>query len=152
MRENKGFTLIELLAVIVILAIIALIATPVILGIIEDARASANERSAELIKSGIQNAYTSWMMANNGSEPSGLSDFITEKFYTVDSTSIKNATDSNNDGVKECGSPCQIETNEGSIVTCTVTYASQKVGIECTGTFPDSVKTKTYEFSAKVSQ
>ena len=35
---KKGFTLIELLAVIVILAIIALIATPIILGIIDDAR------------------------------------------------------------------------------------------------------------------
>ena len=32
--KEKGFTLIELLAVIVILAIIALIATPIILGII----------------------------------------------------------------------------------------------------------------------
>ena len=46
--KNKGFTLIELLAVIVILAIIALIATPIILGIITDARKQANMRSAEL--------------------------------------------------------------------------------------------------------
>jgi len=36
--KNKGFTLIELLAVIVILAIIALIATPIVLGIIEDVK------------------------------------------------------------------------------------------------------------------
>ena len=35
---KKGFTLIELLAVIVILAIIALISTPMILGIIEKAK------------------------------------------------------------------------------------------------------------------
>ena len=35
---NKGFTLIELLAVIVILAIIALIATPIIINIIEDSK------------------------------------------------------------------------------------------------------------------
>ena len=45
---KKGFTLIELLAVIVILAIIALIATPIILGIINYARKESNERSAEL--------------------------------------------------------------------------------------------------------
>ena len=38
MKERYGFTLIELLAVIVILAVIALIATPVILGIIDDAK------------------------------------------------------------------------------------------------------------------
>ena len=43
---KKGFTLIELLAVIVILAIIALIATPIILGIIEDARKGSIEASA----------------------------------------------------------------------------------------------------------
>ena len=44
--KNKGFTLIELLAVIVILAIIALIATPTILGVIEKARKGAAEQSA----------------------------------------------------------------------------------------------------------
>ena len=42
---KKGFTLIELLAVIVILAIIALIATPTILGVVETARKGAAESS-----------------------------------------------------------------------------------------------------------
>ena len=46
MKSNKGFTLIELLAVIVILAIIALIATPTILGVIETARKGSAESSA----------------------------------------------------------------------------------------------------------
>ena len=53
MRKN-GFTLIELLAVIVILAIIALIATPIILGIINDAREKSNERSAQLYLNGVE--------------------------------------------------------------------------------------------------
>lgn len=44
--RNKGFTLIELLAVIVILAIIALIATPMILGVIETAKKGGAESSA----------------------------------------------------------------------------------------------------------
>ena len=43
--NKKGFTLIELLAVIVILAIIALIVTPVISDIITSARHAANQRS-----------------------------------------------------------------------------------------------------------
>ena len=67
--NKKGFTLIELLAVIVILAIIALIATPIVLGIIEDARESSKERSAELVVNAIELAYqTSFAM--NGKEPS----------------------------------------------------------------------------------
>ena len=45
--KKKGFTLIELLAVIVILAIIALIVTPVVSNIIESAKNSANARSVE---------------------------------------------------------------------------------------------------------
>ena len=44
--KRKGFTLIELLAVIVILAIIALIATPTILGVIEKSKRGAAEQSA----------------------------------------------------------------------------------------------------------
>lgn len=46
MKKN-GFTLIELLAVIVILAIIALIATPIIMGVIENVQKNAAIRSAE---------------------------------------------------------------------------------------------------------
>lgn len=45
-EKNKGFTLVELLAVIVILALIALIATPIILNIIKDVKRSAAKNSA----------------------------------------------------------------------------------------------------------
>ncbi len=45
-EKNKGFTLVELLAVIVILAIIALIATPIILNVINDAKKQAAKDSA----------------------------------------------------------------------------------------------------------
>ena len=64
--KNKGFTLIELLAVIVILAIIALIATPIILNIIGDARESANKRSVELYGKAIENTIAKSML--NGEE------------------------------------------------------------------------------------
>ena len=46
MRNKKGFTLTELLAVIIILAVIALIATPIVLNVIDSARKSANKDSA----------------------------------------------------------------------------------------------------------
>ena len=52
---KKGFTLIELLAVIIILAIVALIATPIILNVIEDARISAGRSEASMIYTGINN-------------------------------------------------------------------------------------------------
>ena len=45
-EKNKGFTLVELLAVIVILALIALIATPIILNVINDAKKQAAKDSA----------------------------------------------------------------------------------------------------------
>ena len=53
---KKGFTLIELLAVIVILAIIALIATPIVLDIIKDTKESSLLRSAEFYISAVENS------------------------------------------------------------------------------------------------
>ena len=53
--RKKGFTLIELLAVIIILAIVALIATPIILDVIEDARISTGRSEASIIYNGITN-------------------------------------------------------------------------------------------------
>ena len=54
--KNKGFTLIELLAVIVILAIIALIATPIVINMIGSAKDSSDERSAELYLDAVEQA------------------------------------------------------------------------------------------------
>lgn len=47
LENKKGFTLMELLAVIVILAIIALIVTPIVLNIVKDSRKSVELRRAE---------------------------------------------------------------------------------------------------------
>ncbi len=52
--KEKGFTLIELLAVIVILAVIALIATPLIMGVIDEAKDGANKRSVQSIRDGAE--------------------------------------------------------------------------------------------------
>ena len=52
--KNEGFTLIELLAVIIILAIVALISTPIIMNVIEDARKSSLERTYESIERAAQ--------------------------------------------------------------------------------------------------
>ena len=64
-RNQKGFTLIELLAVIVILAIIALIATPMVLKYIEDARVESAERSAEAAIKAAETAYVASLLDSN---------------------------------------------------------------------------------------
>ena len=56
--KEKGFTLVELLAVIVILAVISLIATPMILGVIEKANKSAAIESIN----GIMDAAEKYMI------------------------------------------------------------------------------------------
>lgn len=58
MRNNKGFTLIELLAVIIILAIIALITTPIILNVVQKARLDAAKDKAWGTIDAVKMAYT----------------------------------------------------------------------------------------------
>ena len=53
---KKGFILIELLAVIVIFAIVTLIATPIILRNIRDAKVQANQRSIDNYAKIIENS------------------------------------------------------------------------------------------------
>ena len=65
--KSKGFTLIELLAVIVILAIIALIATPIVLNIIKDSKNSSVERSAELYLDQVKNEIARYNMTHPSS-------------------------------------------------------------------------------------
>ena len=68
--NKKGFTLIELLAVIVILAIIALIATPIVLNIIKDSRESAGLRSAEMYLDAVEQSISVEKMKNTSFNPS----------------------------------------------------------------------------------
>ena len=141
MKSNKGFTLVELLAVIVILAIIALIATPVILGIIEDARKSANERSAELIKEGASNAYSAYLMANNGSYPPSIEAFINSTYFTVNSADI--VAESNPALANS------VTVTSGSTVSCTITDGTNQIEVSCSGTFADG-SSKNYTFIGKL--
>ena len=79
MKANKkGFTLIELLAVIVILAIIALIATPIVLNLIERARKGAAQDAAYGVRKTAQLYYQTALME----EPAGLTNDITITFGT----------------------------------------------------------------------
>ena len=58
--NKKGFTLTEILAVITILAVIALITTPIIFGVIEDSRMNTFTRSVEEMRNVIDMDYNEY--------------------------------------------------------------------------------------------
>ena len=61
-KTKKGFTLIELIAVLVIMAIIALIATPLVMNIIRKARVAADKRSVDAYGRSIELAISSHLL------------------------------------------------------------------------------------------
>ena len=65
---KKGFTLIELLGVVILLAVISLIATPIILNVIKEAQESANMSSAYLIESSGHNYYATSLLDESKQE------------------------------------------------------------------------------------
>ena len=73
MKNKKGFTLIELLAVIVVLAIIALIATPIVMNTIKNAKKGAAERTADNYIKQVETAVAEAKLGNN-SIPNGTYD------------------------------------------------------------------------------
>ena len=100
--KKKGFTLIELLAVIIILAIIALIANPIILNMIDDARKSAGLSESEMIMRGINNyCATSAMKAQlDGStdictDDDGVTIDDVSKMVNLGNAKVKKVTYSN---------------------------------------------------------
>ncbi len=76
MKNKKGFTLIELLAVIIILAVIALIATPIVLNVIDNARKSANKDSAYGLLDSAKLYYMESLLDENKSLSGNLIDKI----------------------------------------------------------------------------
>jgi len=75
MKKKKGFTLIELIAVLVIMAIIALIVTPLVMNIIRKARAAADRRSVDAYGRSVEIAMAGYLL-DNGEFPA---DFNTIK-------------------------------------------------------------------------
>jgi len=118
---KKGFTLIELLAVIVILAIIALIATPIILGIINDAREESNERSVELYASAVRNGIAAYQLREGKEVLPGTYNETNKLPFEVEY-----------DGKVDCENIIISETGKVSLEGCTVNNGTKKYsyGIE----------------------
>lgn len=70
--NKKGFTLIELLAVIVVLAIIALIATPMVLNTIDEARRGAASSSALAYVSAVETKIATNMLNSGYKVPASV--------------------------------------------------------------------------------
>ena len=79
--KKKGFTLIELIAVLVILAILALIVTPLVMSIIKKARISADKRSIDAYGRSIELAIASYLL-DEGKFPTSIDELTIE--YTGD--------------------------------------------------------------------
>ena len=75
--KKKGFTLIELIAVLVIMAIIALIVTPLVMNIIRKARVSADKRSIDAYGRSIELAIAGYLM-DTGSFPTSIDQLTIE--------------------------------------------------------------------------
>ena len=75
--KKKGFTLIELIAVLVIMAILALILTPLVMNIIRKARISADKRSIDAYGRSIELAIADYLL-DTGAFPTDISQLTIE--------------------------------------------------------------------------
>ena len=99
--KKKGFTLIELLAVIVVLAVIALIATPIVLNLIKTAKIGSAEQSVTGYVKAIENTIIKDMLDDkNISDGTYKYDSLevdvsgktpTNGYYILEKNTIKNA-------------------------------------------------------------
>ena len=76
-KKMKGFTLIELIAVLVIMAILALIVTPLVMSIIKKAKVSADKRSIDAYGRSIELAIAGYLL-DNGSFPTSIEQLTIE--------------------------------------------------------------------------
>ena len=103
-NKKNGFTLIELLAVIIVLAIIALIATPIIFNVIENAKLKSLENSCYGVIDAVRTKYAEGLL-NSEDGTVKLSGDV--KGITVSGEQpiegtweIDNSSDSNNRGIR----------------------------------------------------
>ena len=102
MKNKKiGFTLIELLAVIIVLAIIALIATPIIFNVIENAKIKSLENSCYGVIDAVRTKYAEELLNLNKITNGNVNELTVSGEKPIDGTwTIDNSKDSEQRGIK----------------------------------------------------
>ena len=102
MKNKKiGFTLIELLAVIIVLAIIALIATPIIFNVIENAKIKSLENSCYGLIDAVRTKYAEGLLNLNKITNGNVNELTVSGEKPIDGTwTIDNSKDSEQRGIK----------------------------------------------------
>ena len=139
--NKKGFTLIELLAVIVILAVIALIASPIILGIIEDSREAARVRSVEAYADAIQTTVTTYMTTSADVGSISIC-------RTTGDSGVIDASPEAKEGTLSCSGAKKAVTYSGSTVQCqAIEYVATSGDVKLTKCQVGNYTDKTYSGS-----
>ena len=135
--KRKGFTLIELLAVIVILAIIALIATPMILGVIDSAKRSSAKTSMQYYVEAVEKSLVvSQLNANTYNVSAG-------DIYTVNGKTLTKSTGSAN------SSETITIDYKGDVPTGTITFGNNGLVSKAELTFSGIInKLVTYDLAS----
>ena len=150
-KKMKAFTLIELIAVLVIMAIIALIVTPLVMNIIRKAKTAAYKRSIDAYGRSIELAIAGYLM-DNGTFPTSISQLTIEysgdevvcsttqlnpdsSVYlagcTVGGRSVDGYTYGDEEAVTYRGRAMLIVRSGYEAGTCKVEVRSEKLGAAC---------------------
>ena len=130
-RNKKAFTLIELVSVLVILAILALIVTPLVLNIIRKARISADKRSIDAYGRSVELAIADYLL-DTGNFPTSIEQLTIE--YSGDTVSCSTTQLNSDSSVYLAGCTVRNRAVEGYTYGKeeTVTYDVYSVGDEVT--------------------
>ena len=152
--RKKGFTLIELLAVIIVLAIIALIATPIIFNVIENAKLKSLENSSYGVIDAVRTQYAENLLNSTNGQVK-LNGNVTELTVAgeqpIEGTwTIDNTKNSDEKGIKIVG----LKFASMKDYTCT-NYINGKIESKVTCTKDsnnDTASKETYTGSVKITE
>lgn len=126
---KKGFTLIELLAVIVILAIVALIATPLILNVIDDAKEAVYHDNEQMMEKAAQ----TYLILNETELPSNINETVKIELEELQNKKligkIKDVKDSNSncDGYVLVRKVSKLDYDYQTYLKCGDNYTSNSI-------------------------